>query len=258
MEIIPAIDLLEGNCVRLNQGNYGKVTQFNDNPIQQALNWQEQGARRLHLVDLDGAKTGKPVNDKSIKEIVNVLDIPVQLGGGIRTIERAESLLEYGLDRVILGTIAIEEPDKVEHLASLHPGQIVVGIDAKNGKVATRGWLTQSKVSATELAKKFARTNLAAIISTDIETDGTLKGPNLNALREIAQASNAPIIASGGVGCMADLLALLNLEQYGVTGVIVGRALYDGAIDLKEANHAIEESRAEDLHDPHGNRFLNA
>ena len=257
MEIIPAIDLLGGNCVRLHQGDYEQVTQFNDNPVQQALIWQEQGATRLHLVDLDGAKTGEPLNDLSIKEITKVLDIPIQLGGGIRTINRAESLLEYGLDRVILGTLAMEDPDQVSHLARSHPNQILVGIDTKGGKVATRGWINQSNLSASDLVKKFEGTPLAAIVSTDIETDGTLKGPNLKALREVAQSTKIPVIASGGVGCMADLLALLTLEQYGVTGVIIGRAFYDGAIDLHEAIQAIEEGRIEDLHGHDENMVLN-
>ncbi len=239
MEIIPAIDLLDGTCVRLNQGNYEKVTEFNTDPVAQALDWQSQGAKCLHLVDLDGAKTGKPVNDTIIQKIKEAIDIPIQLGGGIRTLKRAEDLLNYGLDRIILGTIAIEEPGIVKDLACQNPNQIVVGIDAKNGKVATRGWLTQSNIEATELAKEFEGAGIAAIISTDIETDGTLNGPNLKALREISKSTSIPVIASGGVGCIADLISLLTLEQYGVKGVIVGRALYDGEIDLGEASKAI-------------------
>ncbi len=235
MEIIPAIDLLEGTCVRLHQGNYDKVTRFNSNPVEQALDWQSQGASRIHLVDLDGAKTGLPINDESIKAITEAIDIPVQIGGGIRTPERAEALLSYGIDRVILGTIAIEKPELVKRLAKVHPKKIIIGIDAKDGKVATRGWIKQSKVSATDLAKTFIGSGIAAIICTDIATDGTLKGPNIEAMRIMASVSDIPVIASGGIGSIADLLSLMPLEEDGVTGVIVGRALYDNAIDLREA-----------------------
>ena len=246
MEIIPAIDLLDGSCVRLNQGNYSKVTKFCDNPVKQALSWQQQGAKRLHLVDLDGAKTGLPINDKSIREITRVLEIPIQLGGGVRSIERAEELINFGLDRVILGTIAIEEPELVKTLAKRHPGKIVVGIDAKEGKVATRGWISQSNILATDLAKSYAGINLSAIISTDISKDGTLEGPNLKALREMARASKVPVIASGGVSSISDLISLLALEAEGITGIIVGRALYDGAIDLEETIKAVNSGQIQD------------
>ena len=247
MEIIPAIDLLEGNCVRLNQGDYGKVTKFGDNPVKQALSWQEQGATRLHLVDLDGAKTGLPINDESIKAITSAVQIPIQIGGGIRTAQRANSLIEYGVDRVILGTIAIEKPDLVIDLAKYHPGKIILGIDAKEGKVATRGWLNQSNTLAVDLVKAFRDSGIAAIISTDISTDGTLEGPNLQAMQEIATESCVPVIASGGVGSISDLLSLLTLESYGVTGVIVGRALYDGSINLNEAINAIKAGHLQDI-----------
>tara|TARA_B100001964_G_scaffold243083_1_gene319950 strand:- start:751 stop:1518 length:768 start_codon:yes stop_codon:yes gene_type:complete len=253
MEIIPAIDLLNGTCVRLHQGDYEKVTRFNEDPVAQALDWQQQGASRLHLVDLDGAKSGEPVNDSSVRAITAALNIPVQLGGGVRTLERAEELLDFGLERVILGTVAIEQPQLVRQLAQKNPGRVVVGIDAKNGKVATRGWTSQSDRYATDLAEEFNHAGIAAIISTDIETDGTLEGPNLEALRTMANASKVPVIASGGVGCMADLLSLLSLEPYGVTGVIVGRALYDGAVDLREATQAIGDGR---LQDPPSNKTL--
>ena len=246
MDIIPAIDLLGGSCVRLHQGDYDQVTRFSDDPVAQALSWQEQGATRLHLVDLDGAKSGDPVNDASVRAITAALSIPVQLGGGVRSVERAESLLACGLDRVILGTAAIENPDLVKDLARRYPGRIIVGIDARNGKVATRGWIEESNVEATTLARELSATGIAAIISTDIATDGTLAGPNLQALRNMAEASSVPVIASGGVGCMADLIALLALEPHGVTGVIVGRALYDGRVTLKEGMNAIGEGRLQD------------
>jgi phosphoribosylformimino-5-aminoimidazole carboxamide ribotide isomerase len=247
MEILPAIDLLDGACVRLHQGDYDQVTRFSEDPVAQALSWQSQGATRLHLVDLDGAKRGEPINDAAVRAITAALDIPVQLGGGVRSLERAEELIACGLDRVILGTVAIEQPQLVQELAQRHPGRIVVGIDANNGRVATRGWIEQSDVLATDLAKQFSAAGIAAIITTDIATDGTLAGPNLEALRTMAQCSAVPVIASGGIGCMADLLSLLPLEPLGVTGVIVGRALYDGRVDLAEAIAALGEARLQDV-----------
>lgn len=232
--------------MRLHQGDYEQVTRFSDDPVAQALSWQQQGATRLHLVDLDGAKRGEPVNDSAVQAITSALDIPVQLGGGVRSLERAEQLLACGLDRVILGTVAIEQPDLVRSLAERYPGRIVVGIDAKDGRVATRGWIEQSDVLATDLARTFSSSGIAAIITTDIATDGTLAGPNLQALRAMAEASRVPVIASGGIGCMADLLSLLALEPLGVSGVVVGRALYDGRVDLAEAISAIGEGRLQD------------
>ncbi len=246
MQVIPAIDLLDGQCVRLHQGDYNQVTRFSGNPVGQARSWQQQGAERLHLVDLDGAKTGQPINDAAIKAITAALSIPVQLGGGVRTAERAEELLACGLDRVILGTVALEQPELVEQLAARHPGRIVVGIDAKNGKVATRGWIAESSTDATELARRFSASPLAALICTDIATDGTLAGPNLPFLRAMAEASAVPVIASGGIGTLEHLLSLLPLEAQGVSGVIVGRALYDGRVDLAEALQAIGDGRLQD------------
>ena len=247
MQIIPAIDLLNGKCVRLNQGDYNKVTQFNSDPIQQALIWQSAGAERIHIVDLDAAKTGEPVNDEKIKAIKKAIDIPMQIGGGIRTIGRVEELFNYGVERVILGTIAIENPVLVKDLSIKYPGRIIVGIDAKDGKVSTRGWLRQSETNANELARSLSSLNLAAIISTDISTDGTLKGPNFQALKEIASETQIPIIASGGVGSIADLLALSALYDYGIKAVIVGRALYDETIDLQEAIKAVGNLKIEDV-----------
>ncbi len=255
MEIIPAIDLLQGSCVRLNQGDYSKVTKFNPDPVQQAIKWQDQGASRLHLVDLDGAKTGKPINATIIREIAKVLSIPIQLGGGVRSFERAEQLISYGIDRVILGTIAIEDPQLIKELARIHPERIIIGIDAKEGKVATRGWIKQSDVDACDLAKSLSKTGITAIICTDIATDGTLKGPNIKAMKDIASVSNVPVIASGGVGCMADLLSLLELKPFGVTGVIVGRALYDGTINLEEAIKVMDNSQLQDQTLKEGNFY---
>ena len=246
MEIIPAIDLLNGKCVRLNQGNYNEVTKFNSAPVKQAQIWESQGARRLHLVDLDGAKTGEPINDLTIKKIKRSINIPIQLGGGIRTIDRAKELLGIGIDRIILGTIAIENPELVKVLSQEYPRRVAVGIDAKKGMVATRGWLKQSEISSLELAKRLNDLELAAIISTDIATDGTLKGPNVQALREITEISINPVIASGGVGSIADLISLSDFENEGIEGIIVGRALYDGSIDLKEALLALKNILIQD------------
>ena len=160
MDIIPAIDLLEGNCVRLNKGNYNKVTRFNPDPVAQSIKWQEEGAKRIHIVDLDGAKTGKPINDSLIRKIVSEITIPIQVGGGIRTVERAESLIGYGVDKVIVGTIAIENPSLVKDLSIKYPGKIILGIDANKGKVATRGWIKQSEVLAKDLAIDFINTQI--------------------------------------------------------------------------------------------------
>ena len=246
MEIIPAIDLLNGKCVRLNQGNYNEVTKFNSDPVKQAQIWESQGAKRLHLVDLDGAKTGEPINDLTIKKIKRSINIPIQLGGGIRTIDRAKELLGIGIDRIILGTIAIENPELVKVLSQEYPRRVAVGIDAKKGMVATRGWLKQSEISSLELAKRLNDLELAAIISTDIATDGTLKGPNVQALREITEISINPVIASGGIGSIADLISLSDFENEGIEGIIVGRALYDGSIDLKEALLALKNILIQD------------
>ncbi|MFN9548481.1 MAG: 1-(5-phosphoribosyl)-5-[(5-phosphoribosylamino)methylideneamino]imidazole-4-carboxamide isomerase [Cyanobacteriota bacterium] len=246
MDVIPAIDLLEGRCVRLRQGDYNQVTTFAEDPLEQALEWQRQGAQRLHLVDLDGARQGVPVNDAAVRAITTALSIPVQLGGGVRSLERAEHLLGLGLDRVILGTLAVEEPDLVCRLAERRPGRIVVGIDARDGLVATRGWLQDSALSATELARRFEDTGVAALITTDIATDGTLAGPNLAFLRTMVEASSLPVIASGGVGSLSDLLSLLTLAPLGLRGVVVGRALYDGRVDLAEALQAIGPERWQD------------
>ena len=235
MEIIPAIDLLNGKCVRLNQGNYNQVTKFNSDPVKQSQDWENQGAKRLHLVDLDGARTGEPINDLTIKKIKKSITIPIQLGGGIRSINRAKELFEIGIERVILGTIAIENLKLVKDLSKEFPKRVAVGIDAKEGMVATRGWLRQSEISSLDLAKQLNDLELAAIISTDIATDGTLNGPNIKALSEIAEASINPVIASGGVGSIADLISLAGLENQGIEGIIVGRAIYDGSVDLKEA-----------------------
>jgi phosphoribosylformimino-5-aminoimidazole carboxamide ribotide isomerase len=247
MEVIPAIDLLEGKCVRLYQGDYQKSQVFSTNPLEVARQWQTQGATRLHLVDLDGAKAGKPLNLESIAAIAQNLPIPVQIGGGLRDYATVKEILGLGVKQVILGTVAVENPELVAQLAADFPEQILVGIDARNGQVATRGWLETSSVNAQDLAQKMATLGVAGIIYTDIHRDGTLTGPNLEALRQLAQDLTIPVIASGGVSSLTDLLSLLALESLGVKGVIVGRALYTGEVDLGEAIRAIGDGRWQDV-----------
>jgi len=247
MNVIPAIDLLEGKCVRLYQGDYQQSQVFNDNPVEVALQWQNQGATRLHVVDLDGAKDGQPVNLASIEAIVNAVEMEVEVGGGLRTYASVEQLINLGVKYPILGTIAVEQPGLVAQLCQDFPRQIIVGIDARNGKVATRGWLETSTVEAKDLAQKMAQLGAAAIIYTDIHRDGTLIGPNLEQLRELAQAIDIPVIASGGVSKLTDLLSLLALEPLGVKGAIVGKAIYTGDVDLKEAIQAVGQGRWQDV-----------
>lgn len=247
MDVIPAIDLLSGRCVRLYQGDYSRSQVFNDNPADVAKLWVEQGTNWLHIVDLDGAKTGKVVNRAAIEAIMQAVPVPVQVGGGLRDRTSVAQLLDLGVQRVILGTVAVEQPQLVASLCQEFPGQIVVGIDARNGRVATRGWLETSEVLATHLALQMQELGVAAIIYTDIHRDGTLTGPNLEALRGIAAVVSIPVIASGGVSSVTDLLSLLALEPLGVTGVIVGRALYTGDISLKEALQAIGQGRLQDI-----------
>lgn len=247
MDVIPAIDLLEGKCVRLYQGDYERSQVFNENPIEVARQWVEEGASRLHVVDLDGAKAGKPINLSAIEAIVRAVSVPVQVGGGLRDRDSVAQLFDLGVDRIILGTIAVENPQLVPQLCNEFPQKIVAGIDARNGKVATRGWLETSEVNATKLAQQMAQQGVAAIIYTDIHRDGTMSGPNKEALRELAKAIDIPIIASGGVSSLTDLLSLLSLEPIGVTGAIVGRALYTGNINLSEAIRAVGQGRWQDI-----------
>lgn len=247
MEVIPAIDLLEGRCVRLYQGDYEQSQVFNDNPVEVAQQWVEQGPTRLHVVDLDGAKTGELVNLPAIEAITQAVSVPVQVGGGVRESDRVQQLLNLGVQRVILGTIAVEQPQLVQELCQEFPGQIVIGIDARNGMVATRGWQETSEVLATQLAVQMQELGAAAIIYTDIQRDGTLSGPNIEALRAIAATISIPVIASGGVSSVTDLLSLLALEPQGVIGVIVGRALYTGDVSLREALRAVGQGRIQDI-----------
>jgi len=235
MIVIPAIDLKEGKCVRLEQGLMEKDTVFADNPAEQALKWQDAGAELLHIVDLDGAFAGTPKNKAVIEGIVGAVSMPTQLGGGIRDIATIEAYLALGLSRVILGTAAQRNPALVEEACRLFPGRTVVGIDARNGMVAVQGWAEITDVTAVELAKKFEGYGVCAIIYTDISRDGMMQGPNLEATRALAEAIAIPVIASGGVSSLRDIENLMAIEAAGVTGVITGKAIYTGAIDLSEA-----------------------
>jgi phosphoribosylformimino-5-aminoimidazole carboxamide ribotide isomerase len=253
MEVIPAIDLLDGKCVRLYQGDYSQSQVFDEDPVAVAKQWVEQGATRLHLVDLDGAKTGESVNLKSIAAIVEAVPIAVEVGGGLRDRTSVATLLNMGVHWAILGTVAVEKPELVAQLCQEFPGKIIVGIDARNGKVATRGWLETSEVTAQNLAQQMAEMGAAEIIYTDIHRDGTLQGPNLEALRELASNLSIPVIASGGVSSLTDLLSLLALEPLGVRGAIVGRAIYTGDVSLKEAIQAVGSGRFQDVPPDLGN-----
>lgn len=235
MIVIPAIDLKGGNCVRLEQGEMHRDTVFSDNPAQQALTWQEAGAELLHLVDLDGAFAGIPKNKAAIEAIIKAITIPAQLGGGIRDIATIEAYLSLGLSRVIIGTAAQRNPQLVIEACQKFPGQIVVGIDAKNGMVAVQGWAELTNISAVDLAKKFEDCGVAAIIYTDISRDGMMGGPNLEATKSLAEAISIPVIASGGVSSLKDIENLMAIEASGVTGAITGKAIYTGAINLREA-----------------------
>ncbi|MEA5462447.1 1-(5-phosphoribosyl)-5-[(5-phosphoribosylamino)methylideneamino]imidazole-4-carboxamide isomerase [Leptothoe sp. PORK10 BA2] len=247
MDVIPAIDLLGGRCVRLFQGDYEQSQVFDDDPVAVARRWAEQGATRIHLVDLDGAKAGKPENWQAITQIVQAVDVPVQVGGGLRDRNRVKELFNLGVQYAILGTVAVENPELVGELSTEFPGRIFVGIDARDGRVATRGWIETSTVMADDLARRMGELGAAAIIYTDIKRDGTLKGPNLEALRELAGKIDTPVIASGGVSSMGDLLSLLGVAPLGVSGVIVGKALYTGDVALPEAIKAIGPGRLQDV-----------
>jgi phosphoribosylformimino-5-aminoimidazole carboxamide ribotide isomerase len=233
MILYPAIDLKDGNAVRLVHGDMDQTTVFSDDPAAQALSFVEAGCEWLHLVDLNGAFAGTPVNAAPVEAILKACKVPTQLGGGIRDMATIERWLDRGLTRVILGTVAVENPNLVREAAKAFPNQVAVGLDARNGKVATRGWAEETDVMVTDLAKSFEDAGIAAIIYTDILRDGAMKGPNIDATAALARAVTIPVIASGGVSSLADLKALKDSGV--ISGAISGRALYDGAIDLKEA-----------------------
>lgn len=236
MLIIPAIDLQDGKCVRLRQGRMDDSTVFGDDPVAMAARWVEAGARRLHLVDLNGAFAGEPVNGAPVRAITSAFpDLPVQIGGGIRSRETVQSYLDAGVQWVIIGTLAVKQPDLVRSLCQEFAGHVIVGIDARNGMVATDGWAEVSRVGAVDLARQFAAAGVAAIVYTDIDRDGMMQGVNVPATRDLAARGGIPVIASGGVTTIEDIKALSHEASSGIIGAISGRALYEGTLDLAQA-----------------------
>lgn len=238
MDIIPSIDLRDGKCVRLYQGDYNQETVFSDDPLDVALKWQSMGAPRLHIVDLDGAASGEILNIKIIRNITQAMLIPVQLGGGIRHIETIETLLKSGIERVILGTAAVENPGLITKVCQRYRDSIIVGIDARQGIIATRGWVKETGLSALELAKSMVKTGVRRFIYTDIERDGTLTEPNFAAIADLIDEIGQPVIAAGGI---ASINHLKMLKKLGAEGAVIGKALYTGDIKLKQAISEIDQ-----------------
>lgn len=241
MIVIPAIDIRDGKCIRLFQGRLDRVTVYSDDPVEMAGRWEREGASWIHVVDIDGAVEGRPKNRDSVEEIVKAFRGRVEVGGGIRDLETIESYMRLGVDRVVLGTAAYRSPSLVAEACRTFPGSIAVGIDAKDGLVAVEGWRRVTQERGLELAKRLEDMGVAVIIYTDIERDGTMEGPNLNAIASMVEALSIPVIASGGVSSMEDIRRLASIK--GLEGVIVGRALYNGALSLKEAIEALKERR---------------
>jgi len=244
MILFPAIDLKDGHCVRLLKGDMNAATTFNDNPVDQAQQFEKAGCQWIHIVDLNGAIEGRPVNAKAVENIIGALNVPIQLGGGIREMATIEHWLSLGVRRVILGTVALRNPDLVKDACQHFPGQIAVGIDARDGMVAVEGWVETSNISALDLARSFEDAGVAAIIFTDIDRDGALQGVNLASTVALAGAISTPVIASGGVSSLDDLKALKRSEDAGLEGVISGRALYDGRLNLEEAIACLQQPTA--------------
>lgn len=244
MILFPAIDLKDGQCVRLQLGEMDAATVFNDDPADQARQFEQQGFEWLHIVDLNGAFAGEPVNGAAVEAILSALTIPAQLGGGIRDLATIEMWLTKGIKRVILGTVAVRDPALVREACNKFPGQIVVGIDAKGGRVAVEGWAETSELTAIELASRFEDAGVAAIIYTDIDRDGVLKGLNLESTAELAASTSIPVIASGGLASIDDVKALLQPAYAKLEGAISGRALYDGRLDPAEALSLISAHRS--------------
>ncbi|MDI7261849.1 MAG: 1-(5-phosphoribosyl)-5-[(5-phosphoribosylamino)methylideneamino]imidazole-4-carboxamide isomerase [Thermodesulfobacteriota bacterium] len=241
MIIIPAIDLKDGKCVRLSQGRMDQETIYSEDPVQMAKHWESKGAERLHVVDLNGAVTGKPFHQSLIKEIIKPLHIPVEVGGGIRDLVTIENYLSSGVSWVILGTSALKNRPLLEEACRCFPGKVILGIDAKGGKVAVEGWKEVASMEAVELARQFEGMGLSAIVYTDIERDGMETGVNLERTWALAQAISIPVIASGGVSRVEEIRHLLEIESDGIIGVIVGRALYTGRFDLEEAIRIVKK-----------------
>lgn len=232
MQIWPAIDLRGGKCVRLVQGDYDRETVFGDNPAEMARRWVDEGAEHLHLVDLDGARDGHLANREAVSAIVSAVNIPCEIGGGIRDEDSIKALLEIGIERLVIGTKAIKQPDWFRDVCRRYPDKLALGIDARNGRVATDGWLETSDVAATDLAGQFADEPIAAIIYTDIAKDGMMSGPNIAAMKEMNESTDIPVIASGGVTTASDVQ---RLAEVNMAGCIIGRTLYEGKLTLKDA-----------------------
>ncbi len=241
IKIIPAVDIKNGKCVRLIQGNADQETIYSDDPVAMACHWDEEGARLIHVVDLDGAFDGIPKNADLIKNIIYNSSVDIQVGGGVRTLEAIETYVNAGAYRVILGTIAQSDPKFVEQACKQFPGKITIGIDARDGFVAVKGWLEVSTQKATDLVKQMEPLGVAEFVFTDISRDGMLQGPNLASVREFADSTKLPVIASGGVGSLQDISNLLALESHGVSGIITGKALYDKNISFREARKLVEQ-----------------
>jgi len=233
--VIPAIDIKNSRCVRLKQGQMSKETVYSENPEDMAIKWYEDGAEKLHIVDLDGAIRGRPVNREVIKGIVNAVPVPVQLGGGIRDIKTIDLYLELGVHQIILGTVAFKDPEFVAKACKEFPDKIILGIDAKKGHVAVEGWTEETSMSPEEMAKKYEALGISAVIYTDIQRDGMGTGPNVEATKDLSEAINIPVIASGGISGIDDVVKISAISECGVIGMITGRALYEGTLNLAEA-----------------------
>lgn len=242
MIIIPAIDLKDGQCVRLRQGIMSDSTVFSSSPLKMAQQWVDAGTRRLHLVDLNGAFEGKPINADSVTQITNAFpNLPVQIGGGIRSMEIANTYIDAGISYLIIGTMAVTHPEFVSQLCRAFPGKIIVGLDANNGLVATDGWAKQTDIAVVELAKKFEQDGVESIVYTDIARDGMMQGVNVDATQALAQQTNIPIIASGGITNMDDIEALAMVAKDGILGAITGRAIYEGTLDFTSAQQRADQ-----------------
>ncbi|MBK5094144.1 MAG: 1-(5-phosphoribosyl)-5-[(5-phosphoribosylamino)methylideneamino]imidazole-4-carboxamide isomerase [Deltaproteobacteria bacterium] len=234
-QVIPAVDIQGGKAVRLRQGRQDDSTVFDDSPVEVARRFAAEGATRIHVVDLDGAFSGRPVNEEIIRRIVNAVECPVQMGGGVRNYEIAARYLGAGVSRIILGTSIVRNPEEVLRITKAYPGKVAAGIDAKDGFVAIRGWVEVTGVTAVDLARQMEENGISCFIYTDISRDGMMEGPNFQSIREFARGLSTPVIASGGVSTMEDLATLGEMESDGVCGAVIGRAIYDGSLSLADA-----------------------
>lgn len=235
MLVIPAIDIKNGRCVRLKQGRMSEETLYSEVPEEMARRWYQEGAERIHIVDLDGAVEGRPVNEPAIQRIVQSIPIPIEIGGGIRDMSTVDAYLELGIHFIILGTVAYKDPEFVNRACKKHPGRIILGIDASKGQVAVEGWTEKTAVTPSKMIKNYDSLDIAAVIYTDIERDGMRTGPNIEATKNLSEDIKIPVIASGGVSSIKDIERLMSIEKYGVIGVITGRAIYEGTLNLSEA-----------------------